>query len=168
MEMTVPIVLVVALPMFVLTRLAKRVFFQLNSKYKVGTTFYPPFCFSQNSTVVALFRSALVNIRRKALLSSVGFRKRMTSRSPRRLIYDSSTLRSSISDLFDFWWEILSHFFDQSSIDSDQFKQEDATAAIYRMFWCFKPLLTPREKEPFSGCYWITSFEWPQITRLCI
>ena len=27
-------------------------------------------------------RSALVNIRRKALLSSVGFRKRMTSRSP--------------------------------------------------------------------------------------
>ena len=28
-------------------------------------------------------RSALVNIRRKALLSSVGFRKHMTSRSPR-------------------------------------------------------------------------------------
>ena len=28
-------------------------------------------------------RSALVNIRRKALLSSVGFRKRMTSRTPR-------------------------------------------------------------------------------------
>ena len=47
--------------------------------------------------------SALVNIRRKALLSSVGFRKRMTSRSPRSLICDSSALRSSISDLFDFW-----------------------------------------------------------------
>ena len=30
-----------------------------------------------------LQRSALVYIRRKALLSSVGFRKRMTSRSPR-------------------------------------------------------------------------------------
>ena len=39
---------------------------------------------------------------------------------------------------------------------------------IWRMFWCFKPLLTPRGKGPLSGCYWITSFEWPQITRLCI
>ena len=48
-------------------------------------------------------RSALVNIRRKALLSSVGFRKRMTSRSPRSLICDSSVLRLSVSDLFDFW-----------------------------------------------------------------
>ena len=34
-------------------------------------------------------RSALVNIRRKALLSSVGFRKRMTSRSPRSFICTS-------------------------------------------------------------------------------
>ena len=34
--------------------------------------------------------SALVNIRRKAVLSSVGFRKSMTSRSPRSLICDSS------------------------------------------------------------------------------
>ena len=75
-------------------------------------------------------RSALVNIRRKALLSSVGFRKHMTSRSPRSVICDSSALRSSISDLFDFWWEILSHFFDHSSIDSNQFKQEDATASV--------------------------------------
>ena len=66
--------------------------------------------------------SALVNIRRKVLLSSVGFRKRMTSRSPRKLICDSSALRSSLSDLFDFWWEILSDFFDHSSIDSNQFK----------------------------------------------
>ena len=46
--------------------------------------------------------SALVNIRRKALLSLVGFRKHMTSRSPRSVICDSSALRSSISDLFDF------------------------------------------------------------------
>ena len=74
--------------------------------------------------------SALVNIRRKVLLSSVGFRKRMTSRSPRKLICDSSALRSSISDLFDFCWQILSHFFDHSSIDSNQFKQEDATASV--------------------------------------
>ena len=43
-------------------------------------------------------RSALVNVRRKALLSSVGFRKRMTSRSPRiHLHFDR------LSDLFDFW-----------------------------------------------------------------
>ena len=34
------------------------------------------------------------------------------------------------------------------------------------MFWSFKPLLAPRGKRPFSGCYWITSFERPQITRL--
>ena len=81
---------------------------------------------------------------------------------------DSSALRSSVSDLFDFWWKILSHFLDHSSIDSNQFKQEDATASVWRMFWCFKPLLTPRRKGSFSGCYWITAFEWPQITRLCI
>ena len=55
--------------------------------------------------------SALVNICRKALSSSVGLRKRMTSCSPRRLICDPSALWSSISDLFDFWWEVLSHFF---------------------------------------------------------
>ena len=73
-------------------------------------------------------RSALVNIRRKALLSSVGFRKRMTSRSPRSSICDSSAL--SVSDLFDFWWEFLSHFLDHSWIDSSQFKQEDATASV--------------------------------------
>ena len=47
-------------------------------------------------------RSALVNIRRKTLSSSVGFRKRMTSRSPQSLICDPSAVRSSISDLFDF------------------------------------------------------------------
>ena len=38
-------------------------------------------------------RSALVNIRRKALLSSVGFRKRMTSRSPCGSPCDSCKLR---------------------------------------------------------------------------
>ena len=38
MEMTIPLyVLAVALPMFVLTRLSKRVFFQLHSKCKVGS-----------------------------------------------------------------------------------------------------------------------------------
>ena len=50
---------------------------------------------------VAFLRSALVNIRRRALLSSVGFRKRMTSRSPRgsscgscKLRFDRPNLRS--------------------------------------------------------------------------
>ena len=38
-------------------------------------------------------RSALVSIRRKALLSSVGFRKRMTSRSPRGSSCDSCKFR---------------------------------------------------------------------------
>ena len=37
--------------------------------------------------------STLVNIRRKALLSSVGFRKRMTSRSPRGSLCDSCKFR---------------------------------------------------------------------------
>ena len=41
----------------------------------------------------AFHGSALVNIRRKALLSSVGFRKRMTSRSPRGSPCDSCKLR---------------------------------------------------------------------------
>ena len=40
---------------------------------------------------ICVVRSALVNIRRKALLS-VGFRKPMTSRSPRSFICDSSAL----------------------------------------------------------------------------
>ena len=93
-------------------------------------------------------RIPLVNIRRKALLSSVGFRKRMTSRLPRSSICDSAALLSSLSDLFDFWWEILSHFLDHSSIDSNQFKQENATASVWRMFWCFKPVLTKRGKGP--------------------
>ena len=38
---------------------------------------------SQNKAFPLLYWSALINIRRKALLSSVGFRKHMTSRSPR-------------------------------------------------------------------------------------
>ena len=80
--------------------------------------------------VPRLTRSSLVNIRRKAISSSVGFRKRMTSRSPQSLICDPSALRFSASDLFDFWWEVLPHFFDHSSIDTNQFKHEDATASV--------------------------------------
>ena len=40
-------------------------------------------CLGQAQTNHSIFRSALVNIRRKALLSSVGFRKPMTSPLPR-------------------------------------------------------------------------------------
>ena len=80
---------------------------------------------------IVIVRSALVQIcERPSLVSSVGFHKRMMSRSPGSLICDSFALRSSISDLFAFWWGILSHFFDHSSIDSNQFKQEDATAFV--------------------------------------
>ena len=67
-------------------------------------------------------RSALVNICRKALLSSVGFRKRMTSRSPRGSPCDSCKLRFDLP-LWFVWWsdvcfEVLSCFFDHPSIDS--------------------------------------------------
>ena len=65
---------------------------------------------------------ALVNIRLKALLSSVGFRKRMTSRSPRGFPCDSCKLRFD-RPLWFVWWsdvcfEVLSCFFDHPSIDS--------------------------------------------------
>ena len=46
-------------------------------------------CSHEGAKEAAATRSALVNIRRKALLSSVGFRKRMTSRSPRSFICTS-------------------------------------------------------------------------------
>ena len=67
-------------------------------------------------------RSALVNIRRKALLSSVGFRKRMTSRSPRDIYLPvtnfASIVHSDLSDDLTLCFEVLSCFFDHPSIDS--------------------------------------------------
>ena len=62
-----------------------------------------------------------VNIRRKALLSSVGFRKRMTSRRPRGSPCDSSNLRFDRTLRF-IWWsdvcfEVLSCFSVHLSID---------------------------------------------------
>ena len=66
--------------------------------------------------------SALVNIRRKALLSSVGFRKRMTSRSPRGIYlpvtHFASIVHSYLSDDLTVCFEVLSCFFDHPSIDS--------------------------------------------------
>ena len=67
-------------------------------------------------------RSALVTIRRKALLSSVGFRKRMTSRLPRGSPCDSCKPRFDRPLWFVCWadvcFEVLSCFFDHPSIDS--------------------------------------------------
>ena len=67
-------------------------------------------------------RSALVNIRRKALLSSVGFRKRMTSRSPRGIYlpvtHFASIVHYDLSDDLTVCFEVLSCFFDHPSIDS--------------------------------------------------
>ena len=64
-------------------------------------------------------RSALVNIRRKALLSSVGFRKRMTSRSPRGIYLPVTHFASIVhSDDLTVCFEVLSCFFDHPSIDS--------------------------------------------------
>ena len=67
-------------------------------------------------------RSALVNILRKALLPSVGFRKRMTSRSPRGtylpVTHFASIVHSDLSDYLTVCFEVLSCFFDHPSIDS--------------------------------------------------
>ena len=113
-------------------------------------------------------RSALVNIRRKALLSSVGFRKRMTSLSPRG-IYLTVTLVCFGFDrpLWFVWWSdglfrgLVLLF--RSSLD--WVNQEHATASVWK--WCFNvsprsSLLANRE-GPFSGCYWVTSLEWPRM-----
>ena len=68
--------------------------------------------------------SALVNIRRKALESSVGFRKRMTSRSPRGIYlpvtHFASIVHSDLSDDLTVCFEVLSCFFDHPSIDSNK------------------------------------------------
>ena len=69
-------------------------------------------------------RSALVNIRRKALLSSVGFRKRMTSRSTRGIYFPVTHVYFCFDrPLWFVWWpdvcfEVLSCFLDHPSIDS--------------------------------------------------
>ena len=75
-----------------------------------------------NVTTCCLAGSSLVNIHLKALLSSVGFRKRMTSLSPRGSLYDSCKLRFDRPLWFVLWsdvcFEVLSCFFDHPSIDS--------------------------------------------------
>ena len=67
--------------------------------------------------------SALVNIRRKALLSSVGFRKRMTSHSPCGIYLPvthnafASIVHSNFSDDLTVCFKVLSCFFDHPSIN---------------------------------------------------
>ena len=90
---------------------------QYRTKMKISGT-----ALSWTGMVVVSSWSALVNIRRKALLSSVGFRKRMTSRSPRASPCDSCKLCFD-RPLWFVWWsdvcfEVLSCFFDHPSIES--------------------------------------------------
>ena len=134
-------------------------FDQLSSVYKS----FGPFCSFPRQKW-----SALVNIRRKALLSSAGFRKRMTSPSP-RCVYLPATHVCFCFDrpLWFVWWSdglfrgLVLLF--RSSLD--WFNQEDATASVWKSCFNVSPrssLLANRE-GPFSGCYWVTSLEWPRM-----
>ena len=115
--------------------------------------------------------SALVNIRRKSIQSSVRFRKRMTSRSPRGIYFIPVTHVCFCLDriLWFVWWsdvcfKVLSRFFDHFSIDSNKMMPLSPFKGCFEVSSLF--FLRGVLKGPFSGCYWITSFEWPQITRL--
>ena len=106
--------------------------------------------------------SALVNIRRKALLSSVGFRKRMTSRSLR-----GSSCDSCIELRFDLLmiWCLFRGLVLLFRSSRDWFNQEDATASVWKGCFNISPRLSllAHQQGPFSGCYWVTSLEWPRI-----
>ena len=120
-------------------------------------------CLARFITYSSPGRSALVNIRRKGLLSSVGFRKRVTSRSP-RCISCMLLLRSSTLICLMIWclFRGLVLVFRSSP---DWLNQEDATASVWK--WCFN--VSPRSSllahgdGPFTGCYWVTSLQWPRI-----
>ena len=112
--------------------------------------------------VVRTPRSALVNVRRKALLSSVGLSKRMTSRSPRGIYWPVTHVCFCFDrPLWCVWWSdglfrgLVVLF--RSSLD--WFNQEDATASVWK--WCFNvwppSSLFANWEGPFSGCYWVTS-----------
>ena len=71
------------------------------------------------------------------------------------------------SPLWFVWWSDglfrgLAFLF-RSSLD--WFNQEDATASLWK--WCFNVLpgssLLANRDGPFSGCYWVTSLEWPRM-----
>ena len=47
----------------------------------------------------------------------------------------------------------------------DWFNQEDATASVWKGCFNVSPRssLLAHQEGPFSGCYWVTSLEWPRI-----
>ena len=111
--------------------------------------------------------NTFINIRRKVLLSSVGFRKRMTSHSPRGIYLPGTHACFCFDRPLCVWWSdglcrgLILLF--RSSLN--WFNQEDATASVWK--WCFNvsprsSLLVNRE-GPFSGCYSVTSLEWPRM-----
>ena len=106
-------------------------------------------------------RSALVNIRRKAFFSSVGFRKRMTWRSPSWFPLWSSTVINFCLMIWSLFRGLVLLF--RSSLD--WFNQEDATASVWKGCFNVSPRssLLAHQEGPFSGCYWVTSLEWPRI-----
>ena len=117
--------------------------------------------------VTVVTRSALVNIRRKALLSSLGFRKRMTLRPPRGSPCGSCKLRFDHPLRFVWWSDVcfLRGLVLLLRSSLDWLNQEDATASVWK--GCFnaspRSSLLAHQEGPFSGCYWVTSLEWPQI-----
>ena len=59
---------------------------------------------------------------------------------------------------------VLSWFFDNPSIDSNKKMSLSPFKGCFEVSSLF--FLRGVLKGPVSRCYWITSFEWPQITRL--
>ena len=110
---------------------------QLPSWSEKSNIFYRPPKLTLRGKSVMWF-TCIVNIRRKALSSSVGFRKRMTSRSPRGSPCDSCKLRYD-RPLWFVWWsdvcfDVLSCFFDHPSIDSTKAMPLDLFGKDLSMF----------------------------------
>ena len=134
-------------------------FDQLSSVYKS----FGPYCSFPRQKW-----SALVNIRRKALLSSAGFRKRMTSPSPRGVYLPATHVYFCFDrPLWFVWWSdgLFRGLVLLFGSPLDWFNQEDATASFWKR--CFHVLprssLLANGESPFSGSYWVTSLEWPRM-----
>ena len=134
-------------------------FDQLSSVYKS----FGPYCSFPRQKW-----SALVNIRRKALLSSAGFRKRMTSPSPRGVYLPATHVYFCFDrPLWFVWWSdgLFRGLVLLFGSPLDWFNQKDATASVWKR--CFHVLprssLLANGESPFSGSYWVTSLEWPRM-----
>ena len=134
-------------------------FDQLSSVYKS----FGPYCSFPRQKW-----SALVNIRRKALLSLAGFRKRMTSPSPRGVYLPATHVYFCFDrPLWFVWWSdgLFRGLVLLFGSPLDWFNQEDATASFWKR--CFHVLprssLLANGESPFSGSYWVTSLEWPRM-----